>query len=223
MSLVKASLRAIGDVLLVAFAVGVMVASALVIQRSDSPSERSTLSQGRPVVGAHVTPIQTHSPQVSPPTSPSPSADPSDGPAALVVAGPDLARLGSDLVAASGETVLVAESSGQQVLADGALEGIDQRPSAVVIQVLAGSKTSVRTTDAIDAIHKRWAGVRVLVIGPFGAADRKSAAAVKAAAEAAQVTFLDPVELTWRADDTPAGVSESDFSTVASKIAAALR
>lgn len=137
--------------------------------------------------------------------------------------GPDLAKLGADLVAASGDTVLVAESGGEQPLAEGALAGIEQTPVAVVVQILAGSRTSIRATDAITAVRKRWPAVRVVVIGPFSSADRKSAAAVEAAATEAKVTFLDPVALKWRGDDTKAEVAVTDYAAVAAKLADALR
>ena len=139
------------------------------------------------------------------------------------MAGPDLARLAPDLLTASGDTVLVAESKGQQTLADGALAGIKQTPSAVLLEVLAGSTTSARTTAAVSAARARWPKVPILVVGPFSAADRKSAAAVKAAAEAAHVLFLDPVALKWRRDDTSAAVAAADLPGIAAKLAAALR
>lgn len=208
-----------GDLLLAVFAIVVVVACVLVIQRADDPVPVSALTQGQssPV---SPTPSPSLTVKVTPRTTPSPDAN--EEPATVVVAGPDVAKLGADLVSATGDTVLVAKSNGQQVLAAGALEAIDQVPAAVVLQVVAGSKTSARTTAAVAAVRKRWPEVTIVVIGPFGADDRKSAAAVKAAAESAHVRFLDPVALGWRKDAAKAVVAEADYPAVAAKIAAAL-
>jgi hypothetical protein len=210
---VRAPSRALGDATLAAFAVVVLAACVLVVQRTDAPVTVSTLGQDSPV----------GTPSGSPDTRATPSAQAPGAPATLVIAGPDLAKLGTDLVAASGDTVLVAESTGTRALADGALAGIKPTPAAVVLQILAGSKTSVRTTEAVAAVRKRWPDVKIVLVGPFGADDRKSAAAVKSAAAAAHVTFLDPVELKWRSDAAEAAVGAADFRAIAAKIAAALQ
>jgi hypothetical protein len=87
---------------------------------------------------------------------------------------------------------------------------------------VAGTRTSVRAATAIAAVKAAFPDARVLVIGPFSAKDRKSAAAVKGAAVAARATFLDPVDLHWRASDASATLSSADLHSVAMALAVAL-
>ena len=140
-----------------------------------------------------------------------------------MVAGPDAGRLNEVLAQATGAQILVAEGSDTEVLAPDALSAFTFKPSAVVLEVPAGTRTSLRTTTAIQAVKKAWPDVRLVVVGPFSSGDRKSAAAVEAASTAAGVTFLDPVELDWRDEDGSAKLSDADLRVVADKLAEALR
>lgn len=206
-----------GDVLLGLLTIVVMVGAGLAVARQDDPPAASTFV-ARPT-GQSGLPVASPSAVVTTPPG-SVSANLS-GP--VLVAGRDLAKLRAALAADSGASVVVAAGgNGPDVLAAGALDGISVRPRAVVLQILAGTRTSVRTTEAINTVHKKWPGVRILVIGPFSSADRKSAAAVQSSAKLAKVTFLDPVTLHWRADDTSATLSAADLSRIEAKIVAQL-
>jgi hypothetical protein len=87
------------------------------------------------------------------------------------------------------------------------------------VAIPAGSQTTVRTRTAVTALKARFPGVPVLVVGPFSSGDRKSAAAVRAAAVALGVTFLDPVEARWRAADASPTLSAGDVPAVAAQLA----
>jgi hypothetical protein len=137
----------------------------------------------------------------------------------LVVAGPDLATLRAELATQSAADVTVVKSTATQLIAPGALDDIAGSPVAVVLEIVAGTKTSVRTADAVTAARKRWPQTDIFVVGPFSSADRKSAAAAKAATEAAHATFLDPVDLKWRTASTSPALSAADQAVVAGKLA----
>ena len=214
--------RVAGDTLLGILAV-VVVAGAVVTVRdkglpvslTTQPASAATprTASPRPVVPA-VTP-----------TPASPTAHPSGSPGVrgiVVLAGPDLARLQDQLASRSGYLVDVLPAAAPEVLAPGSLSSIAETPTAVVLEVLAGSQTTVRTATAITAVRKAWPAAEVFVVGPFSSGDRKSAAAAKSAAVAAKVTFLDPVTLKWRSADTAATLTEADLRTVTDKLAAAL-
>jgi hypothetical protein len=140
----------------------------------------------------------------------------------VVLVGADLARLEAELVTATGFAVQTVRGGTPDVLAPGALRGVTGQPGAVVLEVVAGTRTSVRAATAIAAVKAAFPDARVLVIGPFSAKDRKSAAAVKGAAVAARATFLDPVDLHWRASDASATLSSADLHSVAMALAVAL-
>jgi hypothetical protein len=206
------------DALLTVFAVAVIVGAVHVITAAPGVSEASLVA-GAPSVTASATPsaTATSTPTAAPSTSPSPTLD------SIVMAGPDAGRLNEALAQATGAQILVAEGSDTEVLAPGALSAFTFKPGAVVLEVPAGSRTSLRTTTAIQAVKKAWPDVRLVVIGPFSSGDRKSAAAVEAATASAGVTFLDPVELEWRDKDGSATLSDADLAVVADKLAEALR
>ncbi|MCW2543176.1 MAG: hypothetical protein JWM40_728 [Frankiales bacterium] len=202
----KAVSRAVGDALLGLFAVAVVAGSVVVIQQSNDPSSASLLADGATPAGS---------------TQPAPGVTPSRtaGRATLVVAGPDLAKLRDALASESAADVTVVKSTASDLIAAGALDDITASPAAVVLEIVAGTKTSVRTAAAVNAAHKRWPQTEIFVVGPFSSADRKSAAAAKAAALAAHATFLDPVELKWRVVSTSPSLSAADEAVVAGKLA----
>lgn len=204
--------RVVGDALLVLFAMAVVIGCVVVVTRQVNPEPMAASTQGQqtPFV-----PLQTSTPD--PTTTPTP-----DG-LVVVVAGPDLAKLQADLATLSGDTVLVAKSDAKQPLAAHALDTIKQTPSFVIVQITAGTRTSGRTTETITAVRKRWPAAKLLLVGPFSSNDRKSAAAVKAGAALAHVTFLDPVDLKWRIKDTSATLGDKDLAPVAAAISRALR
>lgn len=140
------------------------------------------------------------------PAPAAPTATPSSVPAAgpVLLVGPDLAPLARGLADGLGSPVVTAPAAPPAVLADGALAAVAVEPAEVVLQVLAGSRTTTRTAAALQAVAERWPRARVLVVGPFGAQDRLSTAAVAAAAQAAGAVFVDPVALGWRAGSGPA-------------------
>lgn len=205
-----------GDVLLGLLTIAVLVGAGYTVVRQDDPPTSSTFV-ARPAGQASE---PAPSPSVTATKAPTAVAPNPSGP--IVIAGRDLAKLRAALAADSGSSVLVAGGNGPDVLPAGALDGIKVTPRAVVLQVLAGTRTSVRTTEAITAVHKKWPGVKILVIGPFSSADRKSAAAVQSSSKVANVTFLDPVTLHWRPVDTSATLSAADLERVEDKLAAAL-
>lgn len=189
--------------LLGAFAVAVLVGAGYVVKQSGAPLPAAT------TVG-QVRPEPTGGPTATPLTTPSSHAR------AVLLLGPDLARLGPDLARATGDAVEVRP----ELLTPAAATG--RAPDVVVLEILAGTRTGVRTTEAVKAVRTRWPSVTVVLVGPFSSADRKSAAAVKNAARVANALFLDPVELQWRADSSSATVAEADFRAVATQLAAAL-
>lgn len=157
-------------------------------------------------------PVSTQQVRVERPiASRSPSPSPRPVPAAptslarteqVVLVGPDLVTLD---VSAAASVASVTD-----------LEQVAVRPTRVVIEVLAGSRTTVRTRESVLAVRSRWADVPVVVIGPLSANDRLSAAAVKqAAAQLPDVDVLDPVDLGWRTDATSAELTPADRVAVA--------
>jgi hypothetical protein len=160
--------------------------------------------------------------------SPAPSSSPgvlATRPArasSVVLAGADLVQLKADLVTATGYAVQTVDSAGPEVLAPGALDAVTGTPSAVVLEVLAGSRTSARAASAIAAVKAAFPRAQVLVVGPFSSGDRKSAEAVRGAAANAGVTFLDPVDLKWRTSDLSPSLSAADLHSVALALANAL-
>ncbi len=203
---------------LAAFGV-LVIAGAVAAVKQGGPSTPSTVSV------AVSTPTTSPSSSSADPTAEA-TAEPSRSPvaagSAVLLVGPDLAKLTSSLATLTGYEVLTASSAAPEVLAPGALDGITATPSAVVLEVLAGTKTTIRTTTAIAAVTAKWPDVHVLVVGPFSSADRKSAAAAKSAALAASATFLDPVDLDWRTADVSPVLTAADQTAVTEKLAAAL-
>lgn len=210
--------QAVRDLVLGVFAVAV-VAGAVVVLTEDPPvSQANLVATGPSPVAPSPVATETPSPSAAPTATASPGLE------TLVVVGPDLSRLQQALAVATGASVVVAEDGGaSRVIADGGLAAVRFVPSAVVVQVVAGSRTSLRTTEAIAAVRGVWPEARLVIVGPFSAADRKSAAAVKSAAAAAGVTFLDPVALGWRTTQDSASLEEGDLEVVAARLAAALR
>ncbi len=143
-------------------------------------------------------------------------------PPTLLVVGADLVRMQPALAGATGGSVETAGSDGPEVLAPGALDAVQGTPDVVVLQVLAGTRTTTRTATALEQVLSRWPAVTLFVIGPFSSADDKSTASVRAAAEQGGATFLDPVALAWRSDDRSALLTDDDLVTVAPQLAAAL-
>ncbi|MGB8652019.1 MAG: hypothetical protein WCD35_15305, partial [Mycobacteriales bacterium] len=144
--------------------------------------------------------------------TPSPSSTPDD-PAALapvVLVGADLGRLAAPLRLALGRQVVTA------------LDAVTSSPAAVVVEITAGSQTTPRTRTAVTTLQQRFPGVPVLVVGPFGANDRKSAAAAKQAAQLVGATFLDPVAEGWRPATTAPGLTRAQVAGVVEHLAADL-
>jgi hypothetical protein len=196
------------------FAIVVLIGAAVVVKQSNSTPASAALS---------IRPVST--PGATPTAEPAPTSSPTSGSASgslVVLAGPDLAKLRDLLATKTGYAVDVVEGAAPAVLAPNALVNVTDKPSVVVLEVLAGSKTTLRTATAIAAVRAKWPGVQVVVVGPFSSADRLSAAAAKTATLAAKAVFLDPVTLKWRASATSATLAESDLSVVTNKLAAAL-
>lgn len=203
----------VADVLLGVAAVGVVGAAAFAVTRTPATDPVPVVvleAGGRPSASSAQS---THLP----------TPQPVWRSAAIVLVGPDLARVQDQLATLTGHLVTVVDGTAAQVLAPGALAGLDGVPRAVVLEVLAGQQTTVRTAAAIAVVRGRWSEVPIIVVGPFSSADRKSATSVQAAALAAKVTFLDPVALHWRRADTSATLTATDLQTVATELAAALR
>lgn len=198
--------RTLGDVLLGAFAVVVVAGSVVVLRQANEPVVTTLSGSSASPVLARGNPVATR-------------ATAND---LVVVAGPDLIRLKAALASDSGDRVEVVAGTATDVVPAASLDAITATPQAVVVEIVAGTKTSLRTTTAITAVRTRWPGTEVVVVGPFSSADRKSAAAAKAAAAAAHATFLDPVDLHWRADDGSASLTAADERAVARRLADAL-
>lgn len=200
--------RLTGDALLGLFAVAVFVGAGVVVKQANPPlpTTASSASSTEAAVVQSTPPTPTTTPAAAAPSS-------TAVPRRLLLIGPDLAKLGPAVADASGDTV-------EARAAFSSVQG--QEPDQVVLQIVAGSRTSVRTADAITAVRSRWPGMVIAVVGPFSSGDRKSAAAVKAAAASAKATFLDPVLLHWRSVDTKATLTKADLAVVAGKLAAAL-
>ena len=208
--------------LLALFALVVLAGAFLVVTQSPAPNRAATA--GLVTDAGTPSPDATTSVDASPSVSSNPATTPPGTVAGtIVLAGPDLATLRYALAAVSGAQVLVADSSPAEVLAPHALDGFTATPNSVVLEVLAGTKTSARTTSAILTVHETWPRAKVYVIGPFAAADRKSTSAAKTAAIAMKAVFLDPVTLKWRKDDSTATLTRGDLAAVIEKLAAALR
>ncbi|MCU1596077.1 MAG: hypothetical protein JWO12_3469 [Frankiales bacterium] len=194
---------------LAAFGVLVVAGAVMAVRDTGGPTATSVAS---------VTDAATSTPSSAATGTPTAAASGST----VVVAGVDLATMTGSLSRATGFHVVSVATAEQDVLAPAALNAVTGAPSAVVLEVLAGSKTTMRTTAAISAVTARWPQARVIVIGPFSSSDRKSSAAVKTAAQAAKVTFLDPVDLRWRAGAASAGLTAADRTSVVTQLAAAL-
>ncbi|MFN2537277.1 MAG: hypothetical protein ABR549_03875 [Mycobacteriales bacterium] len=192
--------RVLGDVALALLAVVVLVGVVVTLQSSSEPAKVASVSE-RPV--ASVSP----SPTALTTATSTPTADPRE----VAVVGPDLVALSSELETALGGSVDAVTSTEQ-------LSSIDRAPDVVVVQILAGTKTSARTASALAAVAARWPKVTIDVVGPFSANDRKSAEAVRKACTG-KATFVDPVTLHWRADATTATLSVSDRADVATALA----
>jgi hypothetical protein len=207
---VKELPRPIADLLLGAFAVAVVIGAAAAVKQSNAaPASLSTQ------------PVAVSTPSATPTAKPSPTSS-TAARSVVVLAGPDLAKLRQLLATRTGYTVEVVAAAPPAVLAPTALTGLTVRPSTVVLEVLAGSKTTLRTAAAITAVRAKWPGTHVVVVGPFSSADRLSAAAAKSAAVTGKAVFLDPVLLNWRVSATSATLAEADLSVVTDQLAAAL-
>jgi hypothetical protein len=201
--------RRAGDLLLAILAVLVVVAAVAVVTR-DSRRPASTLS---------VAPAAS-----SGTPAPKPSASRTrTAVSSVVLAGPDLAALRDALATSTGYQVQVVPAGSPEVLAAGALDKARGTPDVVVLEVLPGSKTTPRTTTAITDVQSRWPGARVVVVGPLSSLDHKSSVAARAAATTMKVTFLDPVALGWKTDETSRALAGADVERAASKLAASLR
>jgi hypothetical protein len=203
---VQAHLRRGGDLLLGLFAVVVVTGAVMAVEQGGAPA----------VVDTALT-LESRAP--APPSSPESARRPAAR--SVVLAGGDLARLTSAL-GTTGYAVTVVPAGRAEVLAPGALDTVDGPPDVVVLQVLAGSRTTPRTRTAIGAVHTRWPGAQVFVVGPFNPQDRKSTAATRAATVAQQATFLDPVGLHWRTTPVSAVLSPAEVPMVAARLAAAI-
>ena len=175
------------------------------------------VKQGNGAAAVTTRQASVSAPQATVATSPAPQeAD------LVVLAGPDLARLQDLLAARTGWTVEAAAAAPPAVLAPQALSGLTRRPRAVVLEVLAGARTTARTATAVTVVRARWPGMKVLVVGPFSSADPRSTAAAKAAARAAGSVFLDPVALGWRASAASPALTADDLHAVADRLGVAL-
>lgn len=176
--------------------------------RAPAPVVVESAGVERPLPTASPTTRPTAQPSTPPSVSPTPASS-AEAEQVLLV-GPDL--VGLEVPSAAAEVASVSD-----------LAQVAFTPTRVVVQVLAGSKTTVRTRNAVLTIRARWASVPVVVVGPLSANDRLSAAAVKqAAAQLPDVVVLDPVELDWRADATSAALDAADRADVASALESAL-
>jgi hypothetical protein len=203
--------RRVGDVGLGVLAVAVLGGAGFALKgptpaRSASPVALRTV----------VTPTPT--------ASPTPTTAPTVTPAAplLVLIGPDLAPLGDALATRTGDQVVALAGVQPAIITAAQLTQVEGTPQTVVVQVLAGATTTVRTRAALTALKARWPAAKLVFVGPLSSGDRKSAAAVKAAAVGDNVTFLDPVLLTWRTNDTSAVVTTRDRAELLAKLASGL-
>lgn len=212
--------RRVLDVALAVFAVIVLVSAFFVATNDPTTSPDATVSLSSDPTAS---PSPSASASVPAPAATSrPSRSPSQSAGFVVIAGPDLAKMQRLLADATSDTVAVVRSTAVEVLAPKALDSVTRTPSVVVLQVMAGSKTTMRAAAAITAVERKWPDSAIFVVGPFGADDRKSAASAKAAATAAKVTFVDPVALGWRTNDAAAVLTADDLQTVATKLAEAI-
>lgn len=206
------------DLLLGLFAVLVLAGAVEAVRvggatAGPATSSAALVGPGAPASGGHARPSASPSG-----VTPSPATA-----APVLVVGPDLSRLVRAVAAGLGAQVESAQAAPPEVLAPQALDAVDVVPAEVVLQVVAGSRTTARTSDALRAVQARWPAARLFVVGPFGAQDRKSAAAAEAAAKAAGATFLDPVGLRWRTADAQAALTAADRTAVAARLVSALR
>jgi hypothetical protein len=159
--------------------------------------------------------------EVSPTPTPTPSptaAVAGDFTGPILVVGADLTRLAEDLGRATGAQVLSADAGVSTVIADGALSQVTDIPTVVVLQVLPGTQTAQRTTDAVAQVRAVWPTAAIAVVGPFDGESAKSTTAVETAALDANVVFLDPVARGWRTEAS-AIVGDDELSGVASHLA----
>ena len=205
------------DVALAVFAV-VVLAGAYVAVTDDGAAPQAATLTATTTGPTHAArpPAPTPTGTAASSESPAPVVDgtPDGAPAGapVLLVGSDLAALAQPLAGALGRDVLTAKATGE-------LAGVTATPAAVVVEITAGSQTTVRTKDAVSAVQARFPGVPVLVVGPFSSGDRKSAASAKAGAAARGATFLDPVEAGWRTDATAAALSADDVPVVAQHLA----
>jgi hypothetical protein len=212
-------------VLLAVLALAVLSGAGYAVKHGSAPADTSTLTvePAAATTGAPGTrPVVTSAGTGRATDGPTSRGRPTAGVSSVLLAGADLARLKAELVASTGYAVQTVKSAAPQVLAPGALDAVTGTPSAVVLEVVAGAKTSVRAATAIAAVKAAFPGAHILVVGPFSSGDRKSAEAVKAAAASAGVTFLDPVALKWRTSDVSPTLSPADVHVVAQALATAL-
>ena len=205
--------------------VAVLVGAAYTVKHTNRVAEAAPAVL-RPTVTSGATPDATPNATADSSSSSSPSPRVTVSAAAnrdvVVLAGPDLLGIRGQLAKATGDTVDTVDGAPPEVLAPSALDAVSATPDAVVLQVQAGSRTTARTTAAIVAVTNKWPKARVLVVGPFSSNDRMSAAAANTAAQAAHVTFLDPVLLHWRTNDTTATLTARDVRAVTARLATAL-
>ena len=182
----------LGDIALAGFAVVVIAGAVYSVEapaRSGTPIEPASTTEALPTPTAAPAPVAT--------TEPSVTAAPRSDAAPVLVVGPDLARLTTQLAGVTGGPVESADSAPPAVLAPGALDLVTDEPGTVVLQVVAGSQTSLRTRTAVQAVRQKWPAAKVVVVGPLSPNDRLSAGAIKTACATLGVTFLDPVERGW--------------------------
>lgn len=203
------------DVLLAAFAVLVLTGAYIAVTDDGSAPQAATVA----ATSAATTPTTapTTAPTATP--TPSPTASAVDGTPDGAPAGAPVLLVGTDLTALAAPLSDVLSRDVVTAKGTDELAGVTAAPAAVVLEITAGSQTTVRTRAAVTAVKTRFPGVPVLVVGPFSSGDRKSAASAKAGATALGATFLDPVEAGWRTDATAAALSADDVPVVARQLA----
>ncbi len=159
-------------------------------------------------------------PTPTPTPTPSPNATPAVG--LVVLIGPDFVALGGNLALQTGERVVTLAGVQPAIVTAAQLTQVEGTAQAVVVQVLAGAETTVRTQAALVVVKARWPAAKLVFVGPLSSGDRQSSVAVKTAAVGDNVTFLDPVLLKWRVEDTSAVVTTADRVVLTAKLAGAL-
>ena len=194
----------LGDVLLGGFAVVVLTGAVVSLRQSPAPSPSYQTAVSAPEPSPTELTGQSQGQAVT-----------AAAPGTVLLAGPDLEglkeRLGIPAEVAPGPPLTVS-----------GLGAVATPPTVAVLEIVAGARTSLRTTTAITALTLAWPSVHVYVVGPFGANDRKSAGAAKVAALAAGADFVDPVALGWRKNALTATLSKADQGVVTAKLAALL-